>query len=145
MTFLRVLLAWLVMLAVPVQGFAATSMLMCDGGAGHHAAAQSKANRATAHDHGKHDHAGHAIHADAGHDHASHDQGHAKQAKAEIKKASDLQQKCSVCASACCHAVAITSTAVLQSASALPLIRIVEPFVAIHSRATTVPDKPPRA
>jgi hypothetical protein len=65
----RTLLAWLLMLAIPVQGFAATAMLLC--ASGH----QSKAHAAAQSNHAQHQ----ASHGSA---HAGHDQAHSTHAGA---------------------------------------------------------------
>lgn len=133
MPYLR-LLAWIVMFAIPVQGFAAASMLFCGQGTGHHAqAAEHKHPAGT-----------------PAHDHAQHqpefkpalDQGPVK--LGDGKSALDLMHKCSVCAS-CCNAVALPQSALILTPD-LPLqADPAEPLMAAYSRPLLVPDKPPRA
>ncbi|MBY0237619.1 MAG: hypothetical protein K2W93_21750 [Burkholderiaceae bacterium] len=102
--FLRIALAWLLAVALPVQGYAAQAMLMC--GPAHH---QSD----TAHDHTSHDHGDAAEDlVDAvplyGYATASADPSldhHAKSVK------SSHASKCSACSS-CCSAAAITNSVV---------------------------------
>ena len=61
MSLLRLLVVWLVMAVLPLQGIAAGSMLFC-GQAAHPAASQQ-----AGHDHASHDHA-HAGHGQTAHD-----------------------------------------------------------------------------
>jgi hypothetical protein len=133
MPYLR-LLAWFLMFAIPIQGFAATSMVFCGQGMGHHAqVAQHKHPAGT-----------------PAHEHAQHqskfkfapDTGMVK--LGDGKSAPDLMHKCGVCAS-CCNAVALPQTALLVAPD-LPLqAGPAEPLMAVHSRPLLVPDKPPRA
>lgn len=90
----RIALMWLIALAVPLQGFAATSMLFC--APAHEAAAH--------HEHPGHDHVqhGHAHHAAAPDAHASAGMNHDDAGAQSADKSSAT--KCSVCAS-CCSAV----------------------------------------
>ncbi len=135
------------MAAIPLQGFAAGTMLFCKGmGAAtvqavshEHAIAQDAMHSQAAHDHAKHDHAA------PGHG------GDAKLAKAgdAAKSMADSTQDgsnhtCGVCAS-CCHVVAISQFSPPLQFTPLPPAQSAEPFVQIHARATPVPDKPPRA
>lgn len=127
MSRLRLLFAWLVLAAIPLQGFAAASMLFCGMAPGHHAQAQAQA---TVH----HDHAAH-----------SHAQvvktGKAADAKSKVP---DSSHQCGVCAS-CCHSAAIVETPRLLAPAPLPQAEVAAPFVAIDLRPSPVPDKPPRA
>ena len=125
---LRLLLAWILMAAVPVQGFAAGSMLFC-------AAAT-------------HEVAGHSAHAEARlqHDHTTHTHHAGDVAKKSTAKAAvvDAQHQCSLCA-ACCHGVGITQLPPMWQASPAPQADLANPFVLIVSHAPPLPDKPPRA
>jgi hypothetical protein len=133
MPYLR-LLAWIVMFAIPVQGFAAASMLFCGQGTGHHAQAATHSHPAGT----------------PAHDHAQHkaefkpaaDQGSVK--LADGRSAPDLMHKCSVCAS-CCNAVALPQTALVVAPDRLLQAGPAEPLMAAYSRPLLVPDKPPRA
>lgn len=131
MSRIRLLFAWLVLAAIPLQGFAAASMLYCGMGPLHGAQQQTQVNRMAA---GEHDHSAH-----------SHT-GVAKVEKNADSKSQlpDSSHKCGVCAS-CCNAVAITATPRPVALAALPQTGAAEPFVLIHPRASPVPDKPPRA
>ena len=135
MSRVRVFLLWLVLLAVPFQGYAAASMALCgmpepamktamvESHAGHSAQAASH---------------GHAAHH---HDAASHadDDSRANTSRAH----SDTSHKCSTCVS--CHAVALTSDRPVASAHVLPQADLAEPASAKATFASRVPDKPPRA
>lgn len=122
MSRLRFLLLWLMMLALPVQGFAAAGMLFC--GPGHHngntqavSAAEHPPGMAMAHSHED------GASADASPDQHS---GHAHHASAEKPQPGKLNldklgaDKCSVC-SACCNA------------TALPVTGIATPVIAPHA------------
>lgn len=140
----RLLLACIVMLAVPLQGFAATTMLLCGGGTGHHGLARTVtegtlgylAAASGGHDHSKHDHSAHeraSLNATAG------DAGE-PEARAHV----DVAHKCGACAS-CCHLVAISVSTQPVSPSQLPQSDLTEPTVLLSSLPANVPDKPPRA
>ena len=127
MLHLHILLAWLLMAAVPMQGFAAASMLFCGKGVQHvHAAADAT----TTHDHSMHAHAGETHH------HAS--------TAATGHKPSKSTQTCSNCA-ACCNSVAIMGLQQVIAAGPAPQSQLAEPLALIQTRPSTVPDKPPRA
>ena len=129
----RLLLAWLVLAALPLQGFAAASMLFCGMEQAGHAHAAGPVRGAVAHDHAAHSHAtaNHAVS-----DVHSGDAGKAGQ---------DQQaHACATCMS-CCHVVAIGVFEPLQQATAAPGAEPSSPLVRIATRATSVPDKPPRA
>ena len=146
MSRLRMFLAWLLLLAIPLQGLAAASMLHCGSGSG--AAAESR----TAAGPYQHSHHGdqalaesHDLsHQHAGHDHAADGVDSAGGGSTDAGTLPDAGHKCSVCA-ACCHGAAISDTAGIAPAAAAPQAVRVEPFVAVHSRPGSVPDKPPRA
>jgi len=136
MPYLRLFLAWIVMLAVPIQGFAAASMLFCGQGTAHHAQAavaeHKHAAGTPAHDHGKH-------------------QSKAKaSAEASTVKtsagasAANLMHKCSACAF-CCHGAAMAQTPLVVAPDAPVRADPGEPLMAARSRPLLVPDKPPRA
>ena len=98
---LRVFLAWLLALAIPLQGMAATGALAC---AGHRAAVQvAAADAAMPAGHGHAMHAGHGMPADVGM-HAAQQADHADPAQ-HAHHGHDVQPSdkhaCSACA-ACC-------------------------------------------
>lgn len=137
---LRLLLVWLLMAAIPMQGFAAASMLFCGVG-GERTQVQAVAET-HAHPESRH------VHAAAQHDHSSHDYGmsdsHGSSATDAKNGAHDAGHKCSICA-ACCNSVAIIGINLVITAAPAPQAKLAEPFVLILARATPVPDKPPRA
>lgn len=128
---IRLLFAWLVLAAIPLQGFAAASMLFCGMGTRHEAVATVGVQVAMA---GHQDHSAHA-HATA-----------VKVVKAAGGKAAlpDSSHKCGVCA-ACCHSAAITETVAVLAIAPLPHVKAIAPLVAIQPPVSPVPDKPPRA
>ena len=121
-------LAWLMMAAVPLQGFAATSMLFC-AAATHDVKVESTQAIASGH----HDRAGHRHAADLV----------AKKAQGSVTSP-DATHQCGLCAS-CCHSVAITEFPSIVALVHAPQAELADPFVLIHSRPSPVPDKPPRA
>lgn len=121
---LRLLLAWILMGAVPVQGFAAGSMLLC-AAATHEVAAQAGAQL-------QHDRTTH-----------THDAGYVAKKSTGKAAVADAQHQCSLCA-ACCHSVGITQLASMGQASTAPQADLADPFVLIVSHAPPLPDKPPR-
>jgi hypothetical protein len=134
MSRIRVFLLWLMMLAVPFQGYAAASMALCGP--------QGPAKVAMADSH-----AGHSTHADMG-DHAAHH--HDAAAKADPDRGAttshvhgDGVAKCSTCVA--CHAVALTDSTQVALLHALPQADLAEPASAMAKLASGVPDKPPRA
>jgi hypothetical protein len=139
MSRFRLFLAWLIVAAIPLQGLAAASMLFC-GTVGHHSPAQVAVAQA--------DHGSHAAAAIEQHDHSRH--SHAAQVEDQTTAGNADQQfpdgahKCPVCAS-CCHGVAITGILHLAVTAPAPQAELAEPFVLIHARPSSVPDKPPRA
>ena len=159
MSRLRSIFAWLLMAAVPMQGFAAASMLYCGASDARHGFGQVRqvvapdplrapaASASPAHDRAAH------THAQSGHgalEHATsapvvHDQGTgAGPGVATGQTSPDAGHQCSVCA-ACCNGVAIFEVPHVVAMAPGPQAEPAEPFVRIHARATPVPDKPPRA
>jgi hypothetical protein len=119
----RLILAWLLMAALPLQGFAAVSMALCKERAQAQAVVQDE----------NHHHHQHSI--ATGHE-AHHDEGNTQDV--------DSTHTCAVCA-ACCHVVAINELEFQLQVSSPPSAGSAEPFVLIHARPSPVPDKPPRA
>ena len=138
MSRIRHLLLCLMMLALPLQGFAAASMLYCGMGAGHDAnAAQMEMGSS------------HHQMADAKvmpHQHEKQD------ATAQVSKLSPDSQKqlpnsshkCGVCA-ACCSVIAIADFPHTVEVQSSPKADLAEPFVLIHAVSSDLPEKPPRA
>jgi hypothetical protein len=133
MPYLR-LVAWIIMFAIPVQGFAAASMLFCGQGTSHHA-------QVAAHQHptgtSAHDHAQNQPEFKPALDNGAVTPGAGM-------KAPDLMHKCSVCAS-CCNAVALPQTALVVVPDLHLQADPADPLMAAYSRPLLVPDKPPRA
>ncbi|RTL46307.1 MAG: hypothetical protein EKK53_04595 [Burkholderiales bacterium] len=97
--FLRMVMTWVLAVALPLQGYAVHAMTAC--GSAHHHAHQPA--QGVSHPHadetGSHEHADHG---DAEGSHAVHDH------EAKSSKAAHAD-KCSACAS-CCHLTAMVST-----------------------------------
>lgn len=142
----RFLLACLVMLALPLQGFAATTMLFCGMGPDHHATeVAAGAQRSIEHLHHA-ERLGDGVGSDASAQ--GHDAHHATATDSgEQAQHTDLVSSghtCALCAS-CCHSVAIFETVPLASTTPLPAASFEDPPVFVQSRPALVPDKPPRA
>lgn len=153
MSIVRLIVAWLVMAALPLQGIAAASMLFCDQ------AAHSTTQQQPAHDHASHGH-DHASHAHGGHDDAAAaehgheavaDQGgdwvHVAQAGHDAgAKASSVgdDHSCPICAS-CCNLVALSELPTLSLDSTPPMAPPLQGPSRVTTREAPAPDKPPRA
>jgi len=137
MSAIRILFAWLLLTALPLQGFAAATTLLC--GPAHHgpvaaAAAGSHHGSADDHDHG-HEHAqSAALHAD----------DPASDAEAAPLSANGAGHSCNLC-SAACHGVGLASQPTRVELASAPPVPLTEPFQRFDSRPAPVPDKPPRA
>ena len=129
MLMLRILFAWLLIVAVPMQGFAAASMLMCDMGEQH----QHTAQAGEPHDHtAMHDHMGGA------------DPSRIHAAEPAPDASPDADHTCSICA-ACCNGMALVGLNHLVAMAPAPQAKLAEPFLLVHTLPAPVPDKPPRA
>jgi hypothetical protein len=134
MSFWRVVLAWLIMAAVPLQGIAASSMLFCAMSEHHSQEAQAKpahhgeGSTASGHDHAKHE----------------HEKASTEQAKSKAGSLPDSAHVCGVCGS-CSNTAAIVDFA--QPATVKRPVQTMEAelFVLIHSPPIDLPEKPPRA
>lgn len=150
----RTVLAWLLMLAIPLQGFAATAMLFC--APSHHGVVAAAMSRQTAHDH----HQSTARHVEHQHGDMQHISHHGPDAgKAASNSQSDdftghhapsvkvgklADGKCSASA-ACCTGSALASTQPMNHAAMAGSILI--PFV-LESYVSHIPrgfDPPPRS
>ena len=138
MTRFRQFLLCLMMLALPMQGFAAASMLFC-GMAGGHGAKTEQMDATSSHHHT-------ADSTGMQHDHAEHGKTTqvAEQSSSAQKQLPDASHKCGVCA-ACCSVMAISDFPQTAEVQLSPRADLVEPFVLIHAIPSSVPDKPPRA
>ena len=81
---------------------------------------------------------------DAGHVHAHPHAGQLAKTAEGGTHDHDAGHTCGACA-CCCTTVAIMGIAQLASPVSMPQSHAAEPFVLIHARAASVPDKPPRA
>ena len=132
MSALRLLLAWLIIAAVPLQGFAAASMAFCKGD--HHTVAISQAEEPGT--------SGISAHGHASHMHGAQTQiDETQSASAELP---DAAHKCGVCAS-CCYSFGIAQRVHWPSLSPAPQAALAEPFLVILTTPSSVLDKPPRA
>lgn len=147
MSRIRRFLLCLMMLALPLQGFAAAAMLYCGTGPTHQAVQKAmQIQAATQVSQQSHDHAAAPM---MQHDH--HAQPTAPEAQAQTDEASDQAQsqlpnashKCGVCAS-CCGVLAITDLPQTISAAPLPPSDLAEPFVQISTVSSRQAERPPR-
>lgn len=130
----RFVLAWLIMLAIPMQGLAAASMAICAGE--HHAGA----GRHEARSGGAHDHASHASHAPA----AEQSVAHAAPQWEDHAAEPATGHECGVCAT-CCHSPALAEYPPWPELPTLDQAVVTAPFVVILTVPSRLPDKPPRA
>lgn len=144
MSVLRLVIAWLVMAALPLQGIAAASMLFCDQ------AAHSTASQPSGHDHA-------ALGHGEAHDHASHAHPGDDAAQADPKLSQqqddttqaglgmvDDGHACPICAS-CCNLVALSEMPTLSLDGAAPMSAPLQGPARVFTRHAPIPDKPPRA
>ena len=132
MNRLRIFVAMLVLLALPLQGFAAASLLFCSGEGG--------AGAAVAH----HSHGGAGSHAGHSHDHADGAGAATPHAGSDAAGHADSGHRCAVCAS-CCNLTAIASFSPMIVPPPAPQVHQPAVAVRVPTRATRLPDKPPRA
>ena len=137
----RLFVLWIVMFAVPFQGYAAVAMVFCGPG---HAGAMTEVLIELP-----------EVHGDAQHPHADgHGEHHhkaslatkppAKDSTAKVSSAEpDAMHKCGTCGA--CHATALTSTLELAVFHDLPRADLAEPAITVATLAHRVLDKPPRA
>lgn len=146
---LRLVLAWLLMAALPLQGMAAASMLFCGSQAqarltqgasqqGHHGAMDIGA----AHDHASHGHG--TAHGSHGHSPAAAGADQAGSQAPPGDEGSSQSHSCPICAS-CSQAQAVGGFDRLPITSAAPAVAPSQPPVRVPTRTLTLPDKPPRA
>ena len=140
----RTFVMWLLVLALPVQGFAASTMLLC--GAGHHGAAQATEG---GHDHASHMHKG-ALEASAVSESPAH--SHVAQAASSregsvfsplLAKHAKVWGKCSACAS-CCTVAYLPTTVIAFTAPAPSRAPAVVELTTDVGFFTDGPDRPPR-
>ena len=121
MVSFRVFLLWLMLFAVPFQGYAASAMALCMP-----ASSPSMA-------HGEHDADGHPAGVDTAsiHNEDGHDEAHAG------------DHACSNCAA--CHSTGLTPAIGILTIHGLPQADFAEPLYTLATRSPGVPEKPPRA
>ncbi|MGE4243641.1 hypothetical protein [Ramlibacter sp.] len=167
MSIVRLVVAWLLMAALPLQGLAAASMLFCGPGvpaavagvdaADHHGHGHAAEGHERGHE-GMSDPGAH-VHADArshAHEH-SHANVHDRPAPAvdavdavdaadhsAHHDSADASPTCPICAS-CCNATAITQAVFVPHSFEQPTALPSPPAALILTRASPRPDKPPRA
>ena len=131
MSLWRIFLLWLVMVTIPLEGMAASSMLLCGLKTHHGHVEQTVSVQSQAHS------------ATAGHDHAKH--GHAKALPESTsgKSMPDATHDCGACG-ACCHNTAIAEIPCSTALQPMGQTMEAEPFVFVLSPPVRVPDKPPR-
>ncbi len=140
MSIIRLVLAWLLMAALPLPGIAAASMLFCGPSAAHSTATQPAQPSS-------HDHAAHA------HDGSSATKAE-QSAKLGIQQQADGSQDgaamadegraCPICAS-CCNLVALSEAPILSLAGDSPEAQPLQGPARVYTRHAPTPDKPPRA
>ncbi|HSI54133.1 MAG TPA: hypothetical protein VK981_09210 [Ramlibacter sp.] len=130
MVTLRMFLTCLLLVALPLQGLAAASMLHCAPAAGDRTVEPA----VHVHEGG----ADHAVHAHPGHDQPA---GSGEPADAQQPAAGHA---CGACA-ACGHSVAISQSPLSTAACLVPQVISSAPLLPVHDLPGRVPDKPPRA
>lgn len=140
---IRMLLIWLLVLAVPAQGAAAATMAFC--GSNHHSAgAAAQMQPAGPADHSHHDGA-----AATGHEHpqtaapADEDSSTSAVSAASAKVSDASKQKCSACAS-CCSGGAILSSVLAMPAPVFTPTVFSAVVPSVDTLAADGPDRPPR-
>ena len=137
----RLFVLWIVMFAVPFQGYAAAAMVFC-GPVHAGAMAEMSVVLPEMHDHAQHPHAD--GHGDYHHETAQASKLPAKDSAAKTASAEpDAMHECGTCGA--CHATALTSTLELAVFHEIPLVDLPEPAIAMATLAPRVLDKPPRA
>lgn len=134
----RLFVLWIMMIAVPFQGYAAVAMVFCGPD---HGGTPAAATAAAEHSHAD----GHADHRHAkaeGEAKQSADGGAGKTANAEP----DAMHKCSTCGTCgACHGTALIGTLEFPVLHGLPRADLAEPPFAMATLAPRVLDKPPRS
>lgn len=143
MSRVRALMLWLLMAALPLQGLAAATWLHCAGQASPAASAEPAHPHGAAGAQGRHVHGPAHVH-DAAPQHGAAAMAPGVQASSNPGDWPGLDHECGVCA-ACFSVVApLPILQVLQVAAGPTVVAVLTPL-APHSRAPTLPDKPPRA
>ncbi len=126
----------MLMLALPLQGFAAASMVLCGGGMNHLMRLTGSSDGVESG----------AVASTPGPSHHGEGQRHdSGVSKADAEPAKPVTgHKCSVCAT-CSSAIAIASSDAVISIPSFEHVNAAEPFDGLKSQSVHVPDKPPRA
>lgn len=139
MSLIRLVVAWLLIAALPLHGFAASTMLLCvpvaaSAGAAHgeHAA------------HGHHHAYGDAERASAQPSSDSAQQAHSAVPGTDKVAKADKGHACGSCSS-CCHVLALTHSPSPMPSADSPSAELPQSHVRVSTRASPRPDKPPRA
>ncbi|HCF7139909.1 TPA: hypothetical protein ACR6K7_003599 [Pseudomonas aeruginosa] len=137
----RLFVLWIMMFAVPLQGYAAAAMVFCGLG---HAGAMTEMSTDLS---GGGAHAQHP-HADgSGDHHRVASQATKPPAKDSIAKTAsaepDAMHKCGTCGA--CHAAALTSMLEVAVFHDLPRADLAEPAITVATLTPRVLDKPPRS
>ncbi len=128
------------LLALPLQGFAAASMQYCGMGPGH--AAQAAPSVLAASHHAEPAAMGMA-HDEVAHQHSVQADWPDQSADAASPNLPKADHSCGVCA-ACSHVMGVTDFPQTFEAQGLPQADLAEPFILIHAVPSRLPDKPPR-
>ncbi|MBA3589791.1 hypothetical protein [Methylibium sp.] len=136
---LRIVLAWLLVLALPVQGVAAQAMLFC--GPMHSTMAFGSAAPTVApthHDHALHEHGASPAAA------ATEAHAHTQEASTQPVSSAEMSSAtCSVCAS-CCSMAAIATALVVPDALSFSPVYTLSPFEPHASLAAGGLERPPK-
>jgi hypothetical protein len=131
MAWFRVLFAWLLLLAIPVQGLAAASMLYC---AGHGSEVSNIADHVRTAESAVHEHTAH-LHSDV---------ASGQNVVEDAEQLADAGHTCGVCAS-CCSSIAVANPTVTVQIT-LPLMAPFQPLTAsVAALPVSAPERPPRA
>lgn len=138
----RVLLAWLLLVALPLQGFAAGRMLFCGSpSAGAATVLQDVAGTTSAH--GVLNAAGVSeVHAHHGHERDAQPSSAKSGGESAHHGSIDAGHRCPICATCNLAAIAVAHVSLMQGEAPAPTPA---PLVErVSTRSTLVPDKPPR-
>jgi hypothetical protein len=145
MSLVRIFVAWLIFAALPLQGFAAASMVLCEHSGGAAVAANERHTMHAHEDHRADEPVHHAEPAAPDAHHAQLELGidPASTAQSPHDHSDACQHACSVCAS--CHVMGLDRSN--EPAAAPELVSAVLPqsVQPLLTRAPPRPDKPPRA
>lgn len=149
---LRLILTWLLLAALPLQGIAAASMALCQP--------QAASRQAVNLPEGAPDfaptrgiHQAHDGHGHSGHDHAWHEVGAGHLAATAGDDGTpahhdglqaDADHRCSACAM-CGHALGLAGVPITLEVQAAPQDLVTGPAQRVETRVAPIPDKPPRA